>query len=301
MKPSSRSGRFKKKLISYEKLQSEVPKFLSLFNHSLDQFKNNEINESELAVHYIFIGLSLRYRGAWLGAYQPGIQLEHNLHSSFPQHIPIEPNIKKRIAGMNLGQIVNNFAFKSTPRSVNRALLHFSTQRYPLELMFHIPSPLEVLQQQKNGRRCLSLIIKESQMKDYILGERDYLGFCLHDLIHADHFYHSNSSYYGQLGLYNLLWKEIEKGTFAVLMENKEFQREFEYIISDMNAYPIHLLKCLKSAITFYSNQVIFDEWAARFNVEAQLKKLNGKEYDPVTEDHILLSWLNEHLRNELA
>jgi|SRR5690554_838388 len=301
MKPSSRSGRFKKKLISHEELQIEVPKFLSLFNESLKQFKNNEINESELALHYIVIGLSLRYPGGWLGAYQPNDQTEHNLHSPFPQHIPIESNIKKRLGKMSLGDMVNNFAFKSTPRSVNRALLHFSTGKYPLELMFHIPTPLEVLKQQKSGRRCLSLIIKEDQMKEYILGERDYLSFCLHDLIHADHFYHSNLSYHGQLGLYNLLWQEIEKGTFGKLLHNKDFQREFEYIISDMNAYPIHLLKCLKSAITFYSNQDLFDEWAARFNVESQLLRLNKKDYDPRKEDPVLLDWLTGYLRNELA
>jgi len=301
MKPSSRSGRFKKKLISYEELQTEVPQFTKLFNHSLKLFHQYEINEAELVAHYIFIGLSLRYPGDWPGAFQKGEHLPHLLNSTFPEHIPLEPNVRKRLAGMNLGEIFNNFAFKSTPRSVNRALLHYSSGKYPLELMFHIPSPMEVLAQQKNGRRCLTLIIKESQMKDFILGERDYLGFCFHDLIHADHFYHSNLSYKGQLGLYNLLWEQIESGTFKSLMNNKEFQQEFEYIISDMNAYPIHLLKCLKSAMTFYSNEDLFTEWASRFNVHTQLLKLNGEGYDPTKEDEILLGWLNGYLGNELA
>ena len=37
MKSSSRSGRFKKKLISLDLLQIEVPKFLELFHKSFEQ------------------------------------------------------------------------------------------------------------------------------------------------------------------------------------------------------------------------------------------------------------------------
>lgn len=301
MKPSSRSGRFKKKLISHDELQREVPKFVNIFAHSLKQFQEGEINQAELTAHYIFLGLSLRYPGEWPGALQQTENIPHQLTSLFPDHIPLEPNVRKRIEGLNLGAILNSFALKSTPRCVNRALLHFSTGHYPLELMFHIPTPLEVLEQQRRGRRCLTLIIKENQMKDYILGERDYLGFCMHDLIHADHFYHSNLSYHGQLGLYNLLWKQIGAGTFTELMHNSEFQREFEYIISDMNAYPIHLLKCLKSAMIFYGQETIFNEWAKQFNVQNQLLMLNHQEYDPIQEDQILLDWLKSYLRNELS
>ena len=300
MKPSSRSGRFKKKLITHELLQKEVPEFLSLFYHSLSLFRENKISPAELAVHYILLGLSIRYPGTWAGAYQKDVMIDHQLDMPLPAHIPLEPNISRRIAGMSLGDILNSFALKSTPRSVNRALLNFSSGKYPLEVMFHIPSPLDVLAQQKDGRRCLSLIVKERQMKDYILGERDYLGFCMHDLIHADHFYHSNASYLGQLGLYNLLWKELKSGVFDELLKNEEFQGEFEYIIADMNAYPVHLLKCLKSAITFYSSDEVFNAWASKFKVHQQLLKLNGIEYDQVKEDHHLLNWLSEYLGDKL-
>lgn len=300
MKPSSRSGRFKKKLITHEQLQEEVPEFLNLFYHSWHLFKENLISPAELAAHYILLGLSLRYPGTWAGAYQRDTVIEHQLTMPFPPHIPLEPNISRRINGMSVGDILNFFALKSTPKAVNRALLHFSTGKYPLEVMFHIPSPLDVLAQQKDGRRCLTLITKERQLKDYILGERDYLGFCMHDLIHADHFYHSNASYLGQLGLYNLLWEEIKLGVFDKLLENEEFQGEFEYIIADMNAYPVHLLKCLKSAMTFYSNEEVFNAWANKFKVGEQLIKLNTPEYDQVKEDHHLLHWLNEYLGDKL-
>lgn len=294
MKPSSRSGRFKKKLISLDLLQIEVPKFLELFHKSYELFANKQISEAELCAHYIIIGLSLRYPGTWPGASIISHNIEHHLTGPIPAHIPLEPNVKKRLEGLCMGDLFNQFALKSTPPSVNRALLNFSTNKYPLELMFKIPTPREVLDQQKNGRRCLTLITKERQMKDYILGERDYLGFCLHDLIHADHFYHSNLSYQGQLGLYRLLALEMDKGVFDRLLENEKFEAEFEYIIADMNAYPIHLLKCLKSAIIHYGHEDFFSEWVKSFPVASHLLRLNQENYVPREEDPILLAWLNE-------
>lgn len=300
MKPSSRSGRFKKKLITHQQLQQEVPQFLALFEQSLSLFREDLITAPELCAHYLFTGLSIRYPGAWPGAQQTGEDIPHQLHYEFPQHIPLEPNVRKRIAGLSMGDILNQFAFKSTPKSINRSLLHFSQGTYPLQLMFKIPTPREVLLQQKQGRRCLTLITKEKQMKEYILGERDYLGFCLHDLIHADHFYRSSMSYQGQLGLYNLLWQEMEKGIFNELLANKEFEDEFEYIIADMNAYPIHLLKCLKSAMVFYGSDEDFNRWSSQFAVKKNLMRLNSKDYCPLNEDHLLLEWLNSYLGNEL-
>lgn len=297
MKPSSRSGRFKKKLISLDSLQVEVPKFLNLFHKSLELFNQKQISEAELCAHYIIISLSLRYPGTWPGASNITHNIKHQLTNPIPAHIPLEPNVQKRLEGMCIGDLFNKFALKSTPPKVNRALLNFSTNKYPLELMFKIPTPREVLDQQKNGRRCLTLITKEKQMKDYILGERDYLGFCLHDLLHADHFYHSNLSYQGQLGLYKLLAFEMDKGVFDNLLENEKFEAEFEYIIADMNAYPIHLLKCLKSAIIHYGSKDFFDNWVKNFPVANHLQRLNQETYEPREEDSILLAWLNELTR----
>ncbi len=294
MKSSSRSGRFKKKLISLDSLQVEVPKFLDLFHKSLELFTQKQISEAELCAHYIIIALSLRYPGTWPGSSNTTHNIEHQLTGPIPAHIPLEPNVRKRLDGLSIGDLFNKFALKSTPPTINRALLNFSTNKYPLELMFKIPTPREVLDQQKNGRRCLTLITKEKQMRDYILGERDYLGFCLHDLIHADHFYHSNLSYQGQLGLYKLLALQMDKGVFDDLLKNEKFEAEFEYIIADMNAYPIHLLKCLKSAIVHYGNEDFFNDWVKNFPVANHLQRLNQKIYEPREEDSILLAWLND-------
>ena len=81
--------------------------------------------------------------------------------------------------------------------------------------MFRIPRPEEVLNQQKQGRRCVTVILDPEKAKKFILGERDALGFTMHDLIHADHFYHNNQCYQGQLGFYGFLDHCMTQNHFA--------------------------------------------------------------------------------------
>jgi hypothetical protein len=289
MKISSRSGRFKKKLVSGEQLLKEAPLIeakMALFH---DLHSQQKISDSELAAIYIVIVLSHRFPGCWLGAKRPSLNVHHSLNIPLSD-FSFEPNIKKRLQGLLLGDVFNHFALRSTPETVNRAILNWSTATYPLELMFRIPSPAEVLAQQKKGRRCVSVLTNADRTKNFILGERDALSFTMHDLIHADHFYYHNECYQGQLALYGFLDKH--QADFTQLMKNPEFMNEFEYLISDMNAYAIHSLKCLKAAIIHYGSVEEFDEWAQQFTVKEELKRLNSSKYIPEISDAIILKWL---------
>jgi hypothetical protein len=62
---------------------------------------------------------------------------------------------------------------------------------------------------------------------------------------------------------------------FTELMSNEKFESEFEYLIADMNAYAIHLLKCFKSAIIHYHPQktIFFESWLTKFDLSADIKK----------------------------
>ncbi len=184
-------------------------------------------------------------------------------------------------------EIFTNFALKSTPHAVNRAILEWNRGNYGLELMFRIPLPNEVLQQQKLGRRCVTTIL-DQRMDSYILGERDTLSFTMHDLIHADHFYHDNLCFEGQLGFYGLLDKTI--GCFD--LTHKEFATEFEYLIADMNAYAIHLMKCLKSAILHHFDDKTFKHWLRGLHAPHAVYALNTESYSPQVMDQEILDWL---------
>ena len=282
-KASSRAGRFKKKLVNADQLKLEAPLIRPKLTLLQDQ-----LSGADFVAAYIITYLAHRFPGSW-----PGAKHSHTKMSGTPWRklgLNLEPNIEKRLSDTEtIQEIFLNFALKSTPQSVNRAILEWSKQRYALVHMTRIPSPFEVLEQQKLGRRCVTTIT-DHRMDQYILGERDALSFTMHDLIHADHFYHHNDCYRGQLGFYGLLSK-----TFSYFdLSHEKFAFEFEYLIADMNAYAIHLLKCLKSAMIHYFSEEYFRGWAQELSPPESIYELNTPNYKH-NWDQELLDWLDQY------
>ena len=299
-KSSSRAGRFKKKLVSEESLIVEAPIIELRLKSILENFHQGAISAAEFTAIYILTVLAYRNPGTWLGAKRlEAVTLTHNL--PYPlEHLlmSFEPNIQKRLSGFKtIGEVFQFFAFKATPLSVNRSILGWSTGNYGLELMFRIPRPAEVLAQQKQGRRCVTVILEKEKAAKMILGERDALGFTMHDLIHADHFYHNNFTYQGQLGFYGFLDYCMNEKHFDDLLTIEKFESEFEYLIADMNAYAIHLMKCFKSALLHYhpDGASFFEKWLTNFKLNADEQDafltLNSEHYTG-PKDQILLNFL---------
>jgi hypothetical protein len=283
IKSSSRAGRFKKKLVSSEDLLLEAPLIMTKMA-PLQKL----LSGADFAAAYILVYLSHRFPHSWLGAKTGATNVAGPHWRSLP--LNFEPNIEKRLEAFNsIYDIFASFALKSTPLSVNRAILNWRNGDYALELMFRIPGPAEVLEQQKNGRRCVTTLVDE-RISKYILGERDALSFTMHDLIHADHFFHHNECFNGQLGFYGLLGHTINYFD----LENTKFASEFEYLISDMNAYAVHLLKCLKSAMIHYFDQDYFMTWLNDLEAPRAIIALNTTDYVPETMDAELLMWLEK-------
>jgi hypothetical protein len=292
MKSSSRAGRFKKKLVSEAQLLTEAPLIEAKMAPFHELHTRQIISDCELTALFIINVLAIRYPGNWLGSKRNPLAVTHSLHIPIKDFV-FEPNINRRLDGPTLGDIFNQFALKSTPETVNRSLLSWSTGAYPLELMFRVPSPLEVLEQQKRGRRCVTVLTEAKKTKNYIMSERDTLSFTMHDLIHADHFYHNNECHQGQLALYGFLDHCIDD--FTELLQNPSFLAEFEYLIADMNAYAIHSLKCLKAAIIHYGSTEQFIHWVEKFEIKDELLLLNSPSYIPEKSDAKILHWLAQY------
>ncbi len=290
IKLSSRAGRFKKKLVSDDELKLESPKIEARLAPILELYRQKIISDAELTSLYVIVYLSTRFPGTWLGAKRPNLKIAHELN--FPLKnipLPLEENIKRRLPE-TIGELFNQFALRSTPEAVNRSLLSWSKGRYPLVLMFHIPQPAEVLAQQKVGKRCVTVV--KTGLDKFVLGERDPLSFTMHDLIHADHFYHDNECYEGQISLYWFLDHCLSQGLFTELITHPDFKWELEYLISDMNAYAIHALKCLKAALIHYhpEKEKYFATWVSQLGVAQEtFLRLGTKDYVPEKEDSILL------------
>jgi hypothetical protein len=300
-KASSRAGRFKKKLVSEEVLLREAPQLSAIMDPLVDRFSCGSLSAPTLCSLYLLAGLSYRDPKNWLGSLRK-IPLLHHDSLSFPiRDLPfaLAPNVHKRIENFTtIGELFSYFAFKSTPESVNRTVLNWSQGSYELELMFRIPTPAEVLAQQKHGRRCVSVLWEERFSKKYILGERDSLGFTMHDLIHADHFFHDNQCFSGQLGFYGFLDFCLNKDHFSFHLQDEKFKNEFEYLISDMNAYAIHLMKCFKSALIHYhaDGNAFFQNWIGKVTKnedEIRALELLNSEHFSAEQDQILLNFLS--------
>lgn len=299
IKSSSRAGRFKKKLVSLEALQTEAPLIEQKMVPFLKLFHQKKLSAAELTATYIITVLSHRFPGTWLGS-KVQVLHDHEIAVSLSElPFEFEPSILKRLSGFKtLGDVFQNFSFRSTPLSINRAVLHWSSSVYPLILMFCIPSSREVLEQQKNGRRCVTILTDAKRTRDYILGERDALSFTLHDLIHADHFYQDHEHTIGQKGFYRLMDQSLNEGHFGNLLRQEGFSREFDYLISDMNAYPVHLMKCFKSALLFYGEEE-FGAWVASLPFDEKMKRalidLNTDQYRAEDQDQIILDFLTKN------
>jgi hypothetical protein len=287
-KSSSRAGRFKKKLVPLEVLLIESPFIQAKVALFHDLFISGKLTQTDFLACYLLTYLSQRFPGSWLGSKKSGIKVAGISWRELP--FQFEKNILNRLEDVNsIYDIFSGFALKSTPLAVNRAVLEWNAGNYGLELLFRVPMPREVLNQQKIGRRCVTAIL-DTRLSTFILGERDGLSFTMHDLIHADHFYHHNECYQGQLAFYGLLDK-----TFSYFnLSNEAFAKEFEYVISDMNAYAIHLLKCLKSAMIHYFNEDHFRNWLTPLNAPTSLYALNTSAYSPVPMDAEILAWLEQ-------
>jgi len=141
-------------------------------------------------------------------------------------------------------------SLRSVPISVMRSLLAWQNKTYPLTLWTTVPSAEEVLQLQVGGQRCVSMFVQEDEFSKLALDGRDVFGFLIHDLIHADHFFHDPENAQAQIQFsqkLQVLWQQdfLQER----LQADPIFKDEFFYLMSDMNSVPLHLLKTLKAQL----------------------------------------------------
>jgi hypothetical protein len=227
---SLRQGRFKKHSIPEEKLNliglKLYPEILSL----KEKYLGKEIGPAEFCAHYIILFVKQTRGNLWLGAKRNKSNTMRNSDSEV----------------LNLFE---NYTLRGIPEVVNETILMWHQKIIPLNLLFHIPKPLDVLREQMKGERSVTMITSELGLTKYVLEERDPLSFLIHDLQHAYKFFSHHESYRGQIGFYNFIF-DLAKDEQLLKMMNadEQFKNEFEYAISDMNAYSLHLIKHLNNS-----------------------------------------------------
>jgi len=226
-----RQRRFRRFLFSEAELSAHAPELEAALTPVRDLWRRQSVSEPEIAALYIKRFLSVLrprdYRGGPHG----------EILTSTPHA---------------LSPTVGEFAFlsfRSVPLAVNRALVAWSEGRAALEIFDHVPDAMTILQRQSQGRRVVTCIFEPKLLSRHVEDARDPLGFALHDLIHADHFFRFRDWFEGQKDFYQRTLARLEQGDFAHILNDEKKARRFEYVIADMNSHPAHLEDCLSSII----------------------------------------------------
>lgn len=213
---SIRKGHFKKNMFTEEQLALEAKNLYPKIAGLCAQWKKGELSDAEMAASYI-------------------LTIVHHRH---PYHTKMGP----------VKEIFSRHSLRSIPLAVNKMILSWLDGNADLILLEHVPTPKEVLAQQKQGKRCVTMMTSLEGLSKNVLGERDALGFLIHDLQHAERFFAHHETKRGQIGFYHFIGQLAELAQVQALYKDIQFKEEFEYAMSDMNAYCVHLLKYLSSA-----------------------------------------------------
>lgn len=245
----NRHGSYKKVLIAENLLGPQRDTLISC----IDALTKLSLKPHELCTLYILLFLRIRHPKNWLQkkSNDSAPDASSKILDLIPAEFQLNDWEKNKLKDLTLIELYKNYNLKGIPKAVNRTMLNWILGNWNIVLLSHIPSPRELLKLQTQNSRCITLTLGHDEIDRLVLSSRDPLSFVLHDLHHADCFFNQKETQKGQLGFYSLVEKIYDQPLLkSTLKEDKQFKSEFDYVVSDMNAYVIHLFKCFKSAFT---------------------------------------------------
>lgn len=258
-----RPGRFKHRLLDDTFLQTQSSAAALCLQEFFPLWQQKRLTDAEIAAVYIAVFSFLRRPKDFLGGphnqilppLPPGPRLScQEFRDILTPALPAELRSMKALARFSGEEGFLSFfchqSWRSIPLSVAQSLMAWDAGIYPLKMLDYVPSPEEVLNMQAQGVRCVTMLQQQKEMQELVEAGRDVLGFIVHDLIHADHFFADPDKAQAQIrfsqklqDIYRL--PPIQK----MLQDDALFRHEFEYLMSDMNSVPLHLLKTLKAIL----------------------------------------------------
>ena len=179
-------------------------------------------------------------------------------------------------APQNLGELVCLYKWKKIQARIQWILELWLKQGLPLKVTDEEVTPYQMLEEQSRGWRVVTL--------------KEPLSFVLHDLEHAERFFHNEQSYLGQIGFYRRLQESVENGFWSESLQNPNFEKAFFYLMSDMNTHCVHMLKYLRAILWENfgpESEVLWSELTRSWNLPHQLVEIEnyfvkyGRELKP--------------------
>tara|TARA_B110001454_G_C12723330_1_gene436729 strand:+ start:17640 stop:18398 length:759 start_codon:yes stop_codon:yes gene_type:complete len=218
-----------------------------------NQFQNKLLSKGDIVSLYLLTYNDLFPVEHWL-SWSPTRQ-----HSSQKLHTLLYPKqnsewvtsslMKKIPPELSLGQVMNQSVFKKETLRSNKGLVHIFTQPDTVKILDYIPTPLELLEMQAHGYRCVTLLRTQNWFKYSFDHKRNLRDFVIHDLEHIWQMFENPKLTQQQIQFSKKLYELTTAGGFDTLRNDPVFSGEFNYIISDMNTHPEHMYATLKSLI----------------------------------------------------
>lgn len=164
------------------------------------------------------------------------------------------PFFKRVPEAHSLGMIINQSVFKKETLRATLGLMHVFTRPETVHILDYIPSPLQLLEMQSQGFRCVTLLRTKKWFSHQFDHKRNLRDFVIHDLEHIWQMFENPALTQAQIRFSKQLLELTQQGHFDFIRNNSEFAKEFDYIISDMNTHPAHMYATLKSLVSRTKN-----------------------------------------------
>jgi hypothetical protein len=237
-----------------------ISKYYHLYEEKL-------LNAYDLVGIFILVYLAVRKPKTWANGrltspiLPPDVEFQSIKLIDLPDVLPLlgESSLKKKLKAsdekfqtvtiiglFNLLQFVG--IKNNSDLHVNRCMVMWSQGQRPLKLMHYIPTPIEVLFQQANAERVVTMFTSLEELSEvhtskltYMSGmiehSRDPLEFLTHDLKHMENFV-DPMIHREQIGFFRAMSKinngKVKSYFTKVLGCPIDLWYELEYVISDM-------------------------------------------------------------------
>lgn len=305
----NREGSFKEKLVDLNILAGEATILHPLFQEIKSSLSQRHITEAEFVALYLLIYQFVRTPKNSLQGVAKKLT-EKNIETSLDnflkdQNLNLVLEFLKKSDHQDFLKLslleIFSLNFKGIPKKMNLAISNWLKQKWPLKLFFHIPNANDLLSMQKKGSRCVTTPISHKSLSSHVLGKRDSLSFVIHDLEHAVNFYSEDQLMAGQIGFYSFVDELLNTTWMKELIsknQNQIFHHHLDYVIADMNAYSVHLVKYLYGILIKYGEDSALEHHWNKFiinlnalpQIQATLTNINSPELCDINIEE-LHSW----------
>lgn len=166
------------------------------------------------------------------------------------------PFFKKITESKTLGSYLNQSTLKKETLRAAQGLIHVYADPDTIQILDYIPTPIQVLEMQSNGFRCVTLLRTKEWFYHQFDHKRNIRDFVIHDLEHIWQMFEDPKMTAAQILFSSQLLELVKQGQFNFLETHPEHSKEFNYIMSDMNTHPAHMHATLKSLLQRSKNEI---------------------------------------------